>query len=183
MSKFSFIFLVLLALTMFHLKAQESLTFSKVIKADSLDKTSLFVIINDWFASTYNSANDVIQMTDKDAGVLIGKGVFEYSFGKLSYSCYDGHVKYTIKVYVKDKRFKVILTNFIHSVNVGHGHSCNLGLITMDELYATSGMSKKYHNRVWRDIKIKAQIYSNKIFKSLENKVNESKTNLIDDNW
>ena len=63
--------------------SQENLTFSKIIKADSVSKTELFVVINDWFASNYNSANDVIQMSDKDAGIIIGKGSLKYSYGKL----------------------------------------------------------------------------------------------------
>ena len=60
------------------LKAQENLSFTKIIQADSMSKTDLFININDWFASVYNTSNDVIQMADKDAGIIIGNGVLFY---------------------------------------------------------------------------------------------------------
>ena len=147
--------------------AQENLTFSKVIQTDSVGKTKIFTTINDWFATTYKSASDVIQMSDKEAGIIIGNGSMSYGFGKLAYSCYDGYIKYTIKIYVKDNKYKVELTNFMHS---GNGPQCNLGIITTSDVYTSSGMSKNAHNKVWEDIKLKIEQNSNDIFISLENK-------------
>jgi hypothetical protein len=158
------------------LLGQENLSFSKVIQTDSVGKIVLFVNINDWFATTYNSANDVIQMADKDAGIIIGNGSFSYSFGKLAYLCYDGYVKYTIKVNIKDNRYKVELTNFNHSVKAGNNISCALGIITNSATYTDTGISKSYHNKVWEDLKLKVELYSNDIFKSLENKTKSIKT-------
>ena len=40
----------------------------------SLTKDILFVRANEWFAIKFVSANDVIQMIDKDAGKIVGKG-------------------------------------------------------------------------------------------------------------
>ncbi len=152
--------------------AQENLTFTKVIQTDSISSTDLFIKVNDWFATVYNTANKVIQMADKDAGIIIGNGAFIYSYGKFGFSCYDGFIEYTIKVYVKDNRFKVEMTNFNHTVDINHG--CPLGLITTAEVYTTTGISKNYHNKVWNDIKVKAEAYSNEIFKALENNIKES---------
>jgi len=149
---------------------QEALTFSKVIQTDSVGKTKLFTTINEWFASTYNSAKDVIQVADKEAGLIVGNGSMNYTYGKIAYRCYEGQVTYTIKVYVKDNRYKVELTNFNHTVNTGNAPSCSLGPVSTSEVYATSGMSKSYHNNVWGDIKEKAQQYSMQIFDSLEKK-------------
>lgn len=149
---------------------QEAITFSKVIQADSLNQAKLFTTINEWFASTYNSAKDVIQVADKEAGLIVGNGSMNYTYGKMAYRCYEGHITYTIKVSVKDNRYKVELTQFTHAVNFGNAPSCSLGLVSTSEFYATSGMSKNYHNNVWQDIKLKAEQYSMQIFDSLEKK-------------
>jgi hypothetical protein len=90
-----------------NLNSDKPIEFSKVIYTDSVGKEKIFVSINDWFASNFKSANDVIQMSDKEAGVIVGKGALSYSYGKMSYIGYDGFITYTIKVYIKDNRFKL----------------------------------------------------------------------------
>jgi len=159
-----------------NLSAQDVISFEKVIKTDSIGKALLFSKIHEWFATTYNSANDVIQMVDKDAGIIIGKGSMKYFYGK--HSSYNGNINYTIKVYVKDNRYKVILSNFKHS-----GLGFDLGLITSAKIYATKGMYKKYHNKAWDDIKLKIEQYSNGIFNSLENKTKNNNDIKIGDDW
>jgi hypothetical protein len=178
MKKLLFISFFLLAII--YLQAQNPIIFSKVIQADSLNKTELFIKVNDWFATNYKSANDVIQMADKDAGTIIGKGSQPYSYGKLSYGCYDGYLNYTIKVYVKDNRFKIELTDFVHSVRVGNSSECEFGTITDAEIYTSKGISKSYHNKAWVDMKTKIQNFSEDIFASIESKLN---SNTKEDNW
>lgn len=173
----------ILIFTTLTLSAQDNLTFEKVIETDSVGKATIFATINDWFATSYNSANDVIQMADKDAGIIVGNGSMSFSYGGMSYLCYEGYIKYTIKVYVKDNRYKVVLTNFNHSVKPGNGAQCALGLITTADVYTTKGMSKKYQNNVWNGIKLKAEQYSNEIFASLENKTKEIKIEKVGDDW
>ncbi len=166
----------LIILITINLSAQDLISYEKVIKTDSIGKALIFSTINDWFATTYNSANDVIQMVDKEAGIIIGKGSMKYYYG--NNSSYNGNINYTIKVYVKDNRYKVILTDFKHS-----GLSFDLGLITSAEIYATKGMYKKYHNKAWSDIKLKTEQYSNDIFNSIENKTKKTNYINIGDDW
>ena len=182
MKKMNLLFGLLLIASL-NINAQENLKFEKVIKTDSIGKSLLYATINDWFASTYNSANDVIQMSDKDAGIIIGNGSMSYSKKGMFYMCYSGYLKYTIKVYVKDNRFKVVLTNFNHSVKVGNWPQCALGTLTTESVYATKGMSKKYHNNTWNDLKVTAEEYSNEIFESLEKKTKNIKAESVGDDW
>ena len=67
-------------------------------------KDVLFVRAHEWFALTFRSANDVIQMADKNAGKLIGKGYVTVpmpNYGILSFTliveCRDGRYKYTVQ--------------------------------------------------------------------------------------
>jgi len=166
------IFTIAIILLVHYSYSQNSISFSKVIQADSIGKTNLFIAVNDWFATNYNSAKDVIQMADKEAGIITGVGTFSYSFGKLSYLCFEGKLQYTIKIEVKDNRYRVELTNFAHSNNPGNSADCELGLITDAELYTTKGINKGPQNKTWSDIKIKAEQFAADIFTSIESKIN-----------
>jgi hypothetical protein len=160
--------------------AQEPLSFSKVIETPNKSKTELFIEVSDWFAVNYNSAQDVIQMSDKDAGIIIGKGAESYTFGKTMYLCYDGFINYTVKVQLKEGRYKIEINNFAHSVLPKNSAGCNMGLLTTAQEYKTEGMGKNGINKVWCDLKEKAEAISNHIFIEIEGKTNKSKP---EDNW
>lgn len=162
---------------------QQSLTFEKVITTDSVGKNAIYVAINDWFATTFNSANDVLQMADKEAGMFVGNGSMDYSHRGITYTAYTGYVRYTIKVVVKDNRYKVTVTNFIHENMPNYAQSCRLGLITNNELYAEKGANKKFHNEVWTDIKGIAEQLSNDFFLSMEQRTKSLTNTNSNDNW
>lgn len=158
---------------------QEKLAFEKVIETDSLGKDGVFLIVNDWFVSAYKSAKNVIQISDKEGGLIVGNATMSYSMAGASYMCYTGNVNYNIRVECKENRFRATLSDFRHVSSSGNS-SCSLGLITNSEVFATKGASKKYHNKVWLDIKSKCEEYSNKIFASMKAKVEGQATN---DDW
>ncbi|MCD4697867.1 MAG: DUF4468 domain-containing protein [Bacteroidales bacterium] len=162
--------------------AQDNISYETVIKTDSVGKSMIYTTIYDWFASNFNSANEVIQMADKDAGVIIGNGSKIYDYGKTSYTCYDGLLDFTLKVYIKNNRYKVVFTNIKHTINAGNSSSCELGMITSAEVYTNKGISKSYHNKVWNDIKIKSKQLSSEIFSSMENKT-MTMTELQGEEW
>lgn len=79
------------------------------------------------------SAKGVIEVEDKDAGLLIGNSMTSYSKGGMSYSAYDSNLKYTLKIQIKDNRFKVSVTNFQHDGT--RNPNFELGVITTAEEY------------------------------------------------
>lgn len=85
-----------------------AIIYSEVITVDSsIKKEELFNRAKAWFVDNYKSANDVIQLQDKDAGVIIGKGIFDAGYNLGMMVGYDiVHVSHTVKIYVKDGKFK-----------------------------------------------------------------------------
>ena len=166
-----------------------SIEFSKVIYTDSVGKTKLYVTINDWFATNFKSANDVIQMADKEAGIIIGKGNFSYYYENdktlfSNYSGFTGYIEYTIKVYIKDNRYKVEIFNFSHkSTNVSN--SLSLGRITKTVPIATTYkmIMQRYYEDVWSNMIPKIKSYSEDIFTSLEQATKKVKSENDDDGW
>ena len=74
--------LMLVTLTVF---SQEELKFSKVIQSETkADKKQLYAVLRSFVATYYHNSKEVIQMDDKDAGILICKAtsVFNAQIGR-----------------------------------------------------------------------------------------------------
>lgn len=95
-------------------KDEKTGELTEIVNVDSISQNKLFVLINEWFASTYNDANSVIQMSDKEAGVIIGKGLITIpvsvsvdakAIGVTSVSS-QYNQNYTLKVDIKDNKYR-----------------------------------------------------------------------------
>lgn len=162
--------------------AQESerLTFSKVIPVENVDSKSIFVALKEWFGMNFVSAKSVIEVEDKEAGLIIGNSQVPYSKGGLSYSAYSANLKYTLKIQIKDNRFKITVSNFLHEGTQNPNYE--LGILTTAETFTNKGMNKKFHNNVWADLKIKAEEIANKYFLDFSNiKIKSSQGS--EDDW
>jgi hypothetical protein len=112
--------LLLLLLSTFNSYSQEELptkdgiiTYSQVIKLDStFTKDILYANAKRWFVATYKSANDVIQLDDKESGEITGKGVFA-----IDYFTRKPFISHTVTILVKNGRYKYTITNFSYSDN------------------------------------------------------------------
>jgi hypothetical protein len=158
---------------------QEPLSFSKVIKTDSVGRSMLYNNIKDWFVSSFNDAKAVIQIENKEDGIITGKAKERYSTNNLFCNCSDGYIDYLIKIMIKDNRYEVEVTNFTHSVGRGQSVSCELGLITtasIEQIKGNAGCNKK----IWADLQDVCKSLANTIFISLEQKTKSLK--IIDDN-
>ena len=92
----------------------KEINFTSVVTIDSAAKNDLFVRANEWFAKTFNDSKEVIQMSDKESGKIVGKGIFKVYFH--SFGTKDaGYVHYTISIMVKDGRYKYSLNDLYHS--------------------------------------------------------------------
>lgn len=86
--------------------------YTDVVQIDSAKKEELFNRAKAWFVSEYKSANDVLQMQDKDAGIIIGKGMFKAGLNMgimVGYQIVD--VYHTVKIYIKDGKYKYEITD------------------------------------------------------------------------
>lgn len=170
-------FIMLMAVTAF---SQEKLTFSQVILAEKLDKASLYATLREWVATTYIDSKEVIQMDDKDAGIIICLGVEKFKTPRgLVYQAFDGIIKYTLKLQAKDGRCKVELSNLIHDNYPNKSQSYNLGLITDAEIFKEKGAEKKFYNNGWNDVKEASKMFYETVLFSLKKKIEVAKP-LID---
>ena len=100
------------------LDKNNSLTYTKVIECPGKTKSQLYVILNYWFTASFNDANSVIQLNDKEAGCIIGQGympgVAQHMGGM---STYNVSLKPIIKVDIKDEKVRMTYTIQAYNVN------------------------------------------------------------------
>lgn len=99
------------------------ITYSGVVKVDSLlTKSMLFSKAREWFAKTYKSAKNVIQLEDSENGKIVGKALMQVYHKALGSNYDSGFINYTISIFVKDGRYKYEISNFYHTGQyVGNG--------------------------------------------------------------
>ncbi|MDQ1770429.1 DUF4468 domain-containing protein [Labilibaculum sp. A4] len=84
--------------------------FTEVIEAPDKTADQLYSSARGWFAETFKSADDVLQMDDPVSGKLIGKGFSKVPI-KAAGMIVEIKMQYTIKIFVKDGRFKYDISN------------------------------------------------------------------------
>jgi hypothetical protein len=67
-----------------------------------------------FISEMFKSANDVIQLDDKENGVILVKGVIKESFN-YSMQTLDYYFSFTMKIYVKDNKYRVVISDVYNS--------------------------------------------------------------------
>ena len=139
-------------------------------KVDSVEGTQsqLFSKANEWLAVSFNDSKSVIQMADKEAGKIVGKGVMssQSSMGTLIGSS-TFYVKYTITITAKEGRYKVDLTDFIATDMVNSDAYGGKTSSTISKPLDGNAGSLTYP-KIWDNLKGDCYVQSKKLIKSLK---------------
>lgn len=84
--------------------------YTDVLEVEGLSKDELYNLAKKWVVLKYKSANHVIQLDDKDNGIIIGKGNFA-----IDYYSRKPTIEHTLQIETKDGRYKYTISNFIYS--------------------------------------------------------------------
>ena len=87
---------------------------TKIVTLENKSKDQLYILAKMYFAETFKSANDVIQLDDKENGVILGKGItnFMVKSGKYNFNC---KMSFTMKVSIKDNKCKLEVYNIVYN--------------------------------------------------------------------
>lgn len=90
--------------TLIDLPMQDGKIFYEHVYQDSgMTKNDLFIKSKDVFLRLFPDTKGVIQDEDKDNGIISGKGYYSVTFGM---------TKFTLKILVKDNKYKVQMFDF-----------------------------------------------------------------------
>ena len=99
------------------LDKNNALTFVQVIQAPGKTKDQLYVLLNYWFSVTFNDANSVIQLKDKELGTIIAQTYMEDIAQHMGgMNAYRVNIKPVIKCDIKDDKIRVTYTVPYYSV-------------------------------------------------------------------
>jgi uncharacterized protein (DUF2344 family) len=88
----------------------DMVVYSDVVKVDSVGANGLYNRAKKWIALRYKSANNVIQLDNKEDKILIGKGNFS-----INYYTRNPVIGHTIQIEAREGRYKYTISNFIYS--------------------------------------------------------------------
>ena len=182
--KFLNILIFLLFSTIIYGQSSEAIKYMEVVELDSTRTAkNLYSQARMWFAETYRSSKDVIQLEDKENGRIIGKGNIKYESNIFVGSTGTrGWINYTISISVKDGKYKYEITNFMHEGNSLNSQGAfSFDLITTDKECPKEVGNKNWRNKVYIDIKKQIELKTNTIISSLKEYM-KKKTNK-DDGW
>ena len=145
-------------------------TYEEVVTVEGTYAEGIYIRANEWFAKTFNSAQDVIQMQDKEAGRIIGKGSISVTLMKYQ----QGFFEFTISFYAKDGRYKYIITDINHS---NPGGSSGGNIINEKPECGTFYMTKKQ----WIKLKIQAEEKISSMASNLKQFISEDENS--EDEW
>ena len=177
------------------LDKNEAITYAQVIEAPRKTKDQLYVLLNYWFTSTFNDANSVIKLNDKELGTIIAQGyvadIAQHAGGT---STYDVSIRPVIKCDIKEGKVRVTYTVPFYSVvrMIGGGWMSALGGSktpptrsdenwTLDTCFPFA--AKDSHKKTSCKALIMAHAYSNVVMDKIEECLKNGLTDNEGDNW
>lgn len=130
------------------------IVYEEIVQAENFSKADLYSNALEWFALKYNSAIDVIQFKDENAGKIIGKGLF-----KIVYYTRNPSIYHTISIYTKDGRYKYVISDLSYNDNQGE-------TFALEDFPKSWAGKKKLYIKVDEEIKLMITDLKNGMIKS-----------------
>lgn len=147
------------------------IVYTEVVTVENVSSDVLFLRAKEWFVHTFVSAEDVLQLEDKAAGILIGKSNFRVETSFMGGGTGAGRVKFTIEINVKDGKYKYKIQDLIHD---GNGEVSSHGDLRLEK---PSGGIYTMGMKNWLGIKQQTNTKVLSIISSLKKAMNTSKDN------
>ena len=177
------------------LDKNNAITYVQVIQAEGKTKDQLYVLLNYWFTATFNDANSVIKLNDKELGTIIAQGyvadIAQHTGGT---SAYNVSIKPVIKCDIKDGKVRVTYTVPYYDVvrMIGGGWMAALGgnqtppsrsdeKWTLDSCFPFA--AKDSHKKTSCKALVMAHAYSNVVMDKIEECLKNGLTGNENDNW
>jgi hypothetical protein len=138
----------------------KALAFTAVEKVDSTTKKeTLYWNGLEWLGKHFKNANKVIQISDKEAGIILATGSFMYNTpGSLLNGVEARTISFMLKFSFKDGKYKLELSDF---------NDEQLGLVTAGD-YEDHSLSKKNVQKQWKAAQDEVQRNMHNVYTSIK---------------
>ncbi|RZK14723.1 MAG: DUF4468 domain-containing protein [Hymenobacter sp.] len=134
------------------------ISYQGVVEVPGVRKADLYARAATWVAKSYAATDNDVQKHDPEAGELLVKGVrpavTHALYEGVMRSSYGGVVRHSLTIYVKDGRYKYILTDLVHDA-AGAPTLRSGGPLEQERasLYGYAGLGSK---KPWDELKVEA---------------------------
>lgn len=151
-----------------------------VFQAPGLSADKIYDNLKAWFAQRMRSANDVIQLDDKENHHIIGKAVISMEVKNLTWSCLTGRIRFMIDIAARDGRYRVLVSGFEHETD---REGWSEGPVYVNGPNPNiKGLRKKQNSEMQkRAVPLCIDALAS-IFVTLQQSM-EGKSNIVDDDW
>lgn len=177
------------------LDKNNSLTYVEVIEAPGKSKQDLYILLNYWYTATFNDANSVIKLNDKESGVIIANGyvenVAEHAAGL---NAYHVSIKPIIKTDIKDGKVRVTYTIQAYDVDRIAGGGLTAALLSSNRTITHFAetwpidmcypfVEKDKHVKTSSKALVMAHAYSNVLMDKIKEAITNGVTGNEDEDW
>lgn len=131
------------------------ITYQGVVEVPGVSQADLYARASAWLAQTYGPADATVESQGPAAGQLVVKGTrraaVRNTYDGVLRSTYAGVVRHTLTIYVKEGRYKYMLTNLTHDA-AGTPNLRSGGPLEQPKasLYGYAGLGSQ---KPWADLK------------------------------
>lgn len=177
------------------LDKNNGITYVQVIEAPGKTQAELYVLLNYWFTATFNDANSVIKLNDKELGTIIAHGYVSNIAGHLGgTNAYDVSINPVIKCDIKDGKVRVTYSVPFYNVirmggggwmglvaNGGAGATRSAEKWTLDKCFPFA--KKDSHKKTSSKALVMAHAYSNVVMDKIEECIKNGLIGNEGDDW
>lgn len=133
------------------------ISFSGVQNVDGVKASTLFLRAQLWINDNFISGKDVTQFSDKENGILTGRGAFLLPYKFDYYTKREGLTRFafSIKIIVKDERYKYEFSYFDHVQGIDDDPAYKIGVLSTASKSPNHwhDLPKRIPNEVWESTK------------------------------
>lgn len=172
------------------LDKNHSLTYSQVIDCGDKTKEQLYILLNYWVSTSFNDANSVIQLNDKESGTIICQGYVSGIAANVGgINTYVVNIKPVIKIDIKDKKIRITYSVQCYDIERSngalvmnkYGNPVTFQKWPLEQCYPFA--SKDRHKKTSSKALIMTHAYSNVIMDKIEEAVKNGLVGNETEDW
>lgn len=133
--------------------AQKPLDCDTIIECPGLSADKIYSRMKFFVADYFKSAQNVIQLDDKDEHRLLCKGNVRFEVKSLTWHMLDGVINFTLDLQAKDGKYRIVMRDFTHeNFDKKFGDSWSMGLVCTEVPEGFKKGKKQYNEMKKRAI-------------------------------
>jgi len=102
------------SITLDSIPTRDSLIFYEKVFSipEGMNKDAVFNSVVQWCASEFKNSNDVIKLSDRGNGEIVGNSSFKINIAGFASLDFKYNVRYMFRVDIRDKKYRIQVNNF-----------------------------------------------------------------------